>query len=107
MEKNKVEITVSNQKYTIVSTEAPEVIKAVADSVDKKVSALMSSGARLSLTEALVLTAMDLANEARQQENTVMKLKGEMADYLEDAEKAMIERDKYKRELDKIKAKKA
>lgn len=106
MEKNKVEITVGNQKYTIISTETPEDIKALADTVDKKLSALLVPGSRLSLTEALVLVSLDLANEAKEQENTVMKLKGEMADYLEDAEKAMIERDKYKRELDKLKGKK-
>ncbi len=106
MEKNKVEITVSNQKYTIISTEAPEAIKALADTVDKKVRELMKQGSRLSLTEALVLTALDLANENKENEETVKKLKGEMADYLEDAEKAMIERDKYKRELDKLKGKK-
>lgn len=106
MEKNKVEITVSNQKYTIISTEAPEAIKALADTVDKKVRELMKQGSRLSLTEALVLTALDLANENKENKETVKKLKGEMADYLEDAEKAMIERDKYKRELDKLKGKK-
>lgn len=106
MEKNKVEITVSNQKYTIISTEAPEAIKALADTVDKKVRELMKQDSRLSLTEALVLTALDLANENKENEETVKKLKGEMADYLEDAEKAMIERDKYKRELDKLKGKK-
>ncbi len=106
MEKNKVEISVGNQKYTIISTETPEEIKALADTVDTKLSALMSPGSRLSLTEALVLVSLDLANEAKEQENTVLKLKGEMADYLEDAEKAMIERDKYKRELDKLKGKK-
>lgn len=106
MEKNKVEITVSNQKYTIISTEAPEDIKALADTVDKKVSELMRHGPRLSLTEALVLTALDLANESKENAGTVKKLRGDMAGYLEDAEKAMMERDKYKRELDKIKGKK-
>ena len=106
MEKNKVEISVGNQKYTIVSTEAPEDIKALASTVDKKLSALMGHGSRLSLTEALVLVSLDIANELKAQESTVRKLRGEMADYLEDAEKAMIERDKYKRELDKLKGKK-
>lgn len=106
MEKNKVEISVGNQKYTIISTEAPDDIKALADTVDKKLSALMGPGSRLSLTEALVLVSLDIANELKAQESTVLKLRGEMADYLEDAEKAMIERDKYKRELDKLKGKK-
>lgn len=106
MEKNKVSITVRNQKYTVISSETPEDIKALGDIVDKKVSSIMAPGSRLSLNEALVLTALDLANEAKEQEKTVMKLRSEMAGYLEDVEKVMIERDKLKRELDKLKGKK-
>ena len=106
MEKNKVTISVRNQKYTVIATESPEDIKALASVVDAKVSALMGPGSRISLTEALVLTALDIANEARHSEELVMKLKGEMAGYLEDVEKVMIERDKLKRELEKLKGKK-
>ena len=106
MEKNKVTISVRNQKYTVMSTEAPEDVKALADVVDAKLSAIMGPGSRLSLTEALVLTALDIANEARQSQELVMKFKREMAGYLEDVEKAAIERDKYKRQLDKLKGKK-
>lgn len=106
MEKNKVSITIRNQKYTVISSETPENIKALGDTVDKKVSALMGPGSKLSLNEALVLTALDLASEARENEKAVMKLRSEMAGYLEDVEKVMIERDKLKRELDKLKGKK-
>lgn len=106
MEKNKVSITIRNQKYTVISSETPEEVKALGDVVDRKVSALMGPGSKLSLNEALVLAALDLANEAREHEKTVMKLRGEMAGYLEDVEKVMIERDKLKRELDKLKGKK-
>lgn len=106
MEKNKVTITIRNQKYTVISSEAPEEVKALGDIVDKKVSSLMGIGSKLSLNEALVLTALDLANEAKEHEKTVMKLRSEMAGYLEDVEKVTMERDKLKRELDKLKGKK-
>lgn len=102
MEKNKVSITVRNQKYTIISNETPERINALASTVDEKLSDIMKSS-KITLTEALVLTALDLANEALEHENAVTKLKKEMAGYLEDVEKATMERDKYKRELDKLK----
>ncbi|MBE6716575.1 MAG: cell division protein ZapA [Ruminococcaceae bacterium] len=102
MEKNKVSITISNQKYTVISNESPESVKKLGDTVDKKVSEIMASS-RVSLTEALVLTALDLANEARENEKAVKKLKGDMAGYLEDVEKITIERDKLRRELDKLK----
>ncbi len=100
MDKNKVSITIGNQKYTILANESPDEIKALADTVDEKLSALMSSS-KLSFTEALVLTALDIANEAKANEKEVARLRSEMAAYLEDVEKVTIERDKYKRELDK------
>ncbi len=106
MEKNKVNITIRNQKYTVVSDEAPEDIKLLSDVVDKKLSDLMGPGSRISLTEALVLVSLDLANGMKQSADIVAKYKSEMAGYLEDVEKVTIERDKYKRELDKIKGKK-
>ena len=105
MEKNKVSITIRNQKYTVISSETPENIKALAFTVDEKLSSIMSSS-KITLTEALVLTALDLANEAAEQERAVTRLKREMAGYLEDVEKVMIERDKLKRELEKLKGKK-
>lgn len=105
MEKNKVEITVKNQKYTIISTETPERIKALAFTIDEKLSSIMKSS-NVTLTEALILTSLDLANEATEQEKAVTRLKKEMAGYLEDVEKAAMERDKYKRELDRLKGKK-
>lgn len=106
MEKNKVSITIRNQKYTVISSETPEKIKELGDTVDRKVSSMMGPGSKLSLNEALVLAALDLANESKEHEKTVMKLKGEMAGYLEDVEKVTIERDKLRRELDKLKGKK-
>lgn len=105
MEKNKVSINIGNQKYTVLSGEAPEIINELASSVDEKVTSLMSSG-RVSFTEALVLTALDLASEKKADEKEVARLRSEMAAYLEDVEKVTIERDKYKREIDKLKAKK-
>ena len=103
--KSKVEISIRNQSYTIVSSEKPENVLALANELNEKLSEIMT-GANISLTQGLVLAALDFANEAKQNKETAEKYKSEIADYLEDAEKAMTQRDKYKRELDKLKGKK-
>lgn len=105
MTKNKVTINIRNQQYTVISEETPEDIKLLADVVDTKLGEIMGSGSRISLTEALVLVSLDLANGMKKSADIISKYKSEMAGYLEDVEKATIERDKYKRELDKIKGK--
>lgn len=103
--KTKVEISVRNQNYTIISSEKEENVIALANAVNEKLNEIMN-GANISLTQGLVLAALDFANEAKKNGETAEKYKNEIADYLEDAEKAMTQRDKYKRELDKLKAKK-
>ncbi len=105
MEKNKVTINIRNQQYTVISEESPEDIKLLADVVDTKLSEIMGASSRISLTEALVLVSLDLANGMKKSADIVSKYKSEMSGYLEDVEKVTIERDKYKRELDKIKGK--
>ncbi len=104
MEKTKVEITVRNQNYTIVTDDAPEKVLALANELNRRLNPLMDTG-RVTLTQALVLTALDLADEATAQKALAEKYKSEIGDYLEDAERAMTERDRYKRENDKLREK--
>ena len=104
-EKNRVEITVGNQHYTILSEEPAEKIEGLAAQINDRLSELMADG-RLSLTQALVLVALDLANNVSKQAELTEKYKSEIADYLNDAANAMSERDKYKRELERLKEKK-
>ena len=105
MEKNKVDITIKNQIYTVISDESPADIRLLADVVDKKVTEIMAASSKISLTQALVLVSLDLANGMKKSADVVAKYKSDMAGYLEDVEKVTIERDRLKRELDKIKGK--
>ncbi len=101
MEKKKMEITVAGQNYTLLTDEDPAAVKAITDSLNRQLAAIMSNG-RVSLTQALILAAMDLSQEAALQREAAEKLKAQIGDYLEDAERAMTERDRYKREYDKL-----
>ena len=102
MDKQKVEITIRNQNFTILTDDAPEKVLALAKGLNTMLDGMMASG-KLSLTQALVLCALDLADKAKTYKSQADKFKNEIADYLEDAERAMTERDKYKRENEKLK----
>ena len=104
MEKTKVEITVRNQNYTILTDDAPEKVLALANGLNAMLDGIMESG-KVTLTQALVLAALDLADKAKTYKTLADKYKSEIADYLEDAERAMTERDRFKRENDKLKEK--
>ena len=106
MEKSKVEITVKGQTYTIITDDAPEKVLALANGLNTTLDNIMSSG-KVTLTQALVLVALDLANNVSKQAELTEKYKSEIADYLNDAANAMSERDKYKRELERLKGRQA
>ena len=105
-QKNKVVITIANQQYAIVSEEPAEKIEGLAAQIDERLKEIME-GSRLSLTQALVLVSLDLANDVQKQAELTEKYKSEIADYLNDAANAMSERDKFKRELDRLKGRQA
>ena len=64
MEKQKVDITVRGQTYTILTDEAPERVLALANALNAALDPIMESG-RVTLTQGLILTALDFADQAR------------------------------------------
>ena len=104
MEKTKVDITIKGQTYTILTDDSPEKVVALANGLNTMLDGIMESG-RISLTQALVLASLDLADKAKTYKTLADKYKNEISDYLEDAERAMTERDQYKRENEKLKEK--
>ena len=104
MDKSKVDVTIRKQTYTIISDKAPEVIIALANDLNASLDEIMSSG-RVSLTQGLILAALGFADTAKEQSAEAQKLKKEIGDYLADAETAMTERDRLKRENDRLKEK--
>lgn len=104
MDKNKVEVNIRKQPYTIISDKAPEVIIALANDLNTTLDEIMSSG-RVSLTQGLILAAFGYADTAKEQTALAQKLKAEIGEYLADAESAMTERDRLKRENERLKEK--
>ena len=104
MDKQKIEIKVGGQTYTLLTDETPETVEKLTAAVNEKLNALLAGG-RVSMQQALILTALELAEDAEKQRAEAEKFRSQIGDYLEDAERAMTERDQYKRENDKLREK--
>ncbi|MCH5198042.1 MAG: cell division protein ZapA [Oscillospiraceae bacterium] len=102
MDKHKVDIVIKNQNYTIVTDTSPEEVIALSNGINSMLDEIMASG-KVTLTQALVLVSLDLAEKAKGFKEQADDYKSRIADYLEDAERAMTERDRYKRENEKLK----
>ena len=103
--KNTIKITVGGQSYTIVAAERIGEAKAAAAELDKKVSRILSENPSCTYTQAVVLAALDFADNAKQASDENNRLRSEIRAYLEDSAKAKTERDKALRELERLKAK--
>ena len=101
---SKVDITIGKQTYTIISDKPAEVIIALANDLNASLEEIMSSG-KVSLTQGLILAALGFADQAKEQSTEAAKLKDEIGGYLADAESAMTERDRLKRENERLKEK--
>lgn len=103
--KNTLKITVGGQNFTIVAAERANEAKAAAVELDKRVSRMLRSNPSCTYTQALILAALDFADNARQAGDEADRLRSEIRAYLEDSAKAKTERDKALRELERLKAK--
>lgn len=59
--KNRINVTINDQHYTIVGEDSPEHIRYVAHLVDERIKALKTSG--LDTTRKSVLTAVNIMHE--------------------------------------------
>ena len=60
--KNRVTVTIAGQEYTLVATEDKGYVEKVAGHVDAKIQEVLD-GARVSLVDAAVLGAVNVADE--------------------------------------------
>lgn len=61
--KNKVTVTINSRKYTVVSDETPEYMRALADHVNQKVQRVLQNGQNVLGERPLVLAALNICDE--------------------------------------------
>ena len=96
---NKVKLTICGVNYYINTDESPEYVESLAQKIDERMSQIIKSGALVTMTQAAVLVALEMADEVAKSEET----RNQVKEYLEEAVKARSERDYYKRELERHK----
>ena len=101
---NRVVVTIGGRGYTILAEEGEQYIHKVAKHVDEKVQQMINE-AHLSLTDAAVLTAMNLADDYFKTESISENLRGQLKEYLEEASRTKMELSETKRALSKLQGK--
>ncbi len=99
---NRVKLTIRGASFYISTDESVEYTEELGKKIDSRLAELLDSGLHISMSQAVVLVALEMADQLTKSEKEVESLRAQMKEYLEDSAKAKTERDFYKRELDRI-----
>ncbi len=99
---NRVTVTIADQKYTLLAAESQEYMDQVAALVDGQLRETLRGGGKLSLMEAAVLTAMNLADDFLKEQESANNLRRQIKETLEESAKLKLELSEAKREIFKL-----
>ena len=98
----KIQIKIANEVYNIMTDDNLEYVAQLGEELDAKLSAIIGGNARVSVTQAAVLTALEYADASRKCEITAENLRNQIQEYLEDAARARTDVEISKREIEKL-----
>lgn len=99
----KIRLMVAGTPYNISTDDDLDYVAALGAEIDKKVTGLVNSNARISVTQAAVLTALEYADAYKKSEATSENLRSQIKSYLEDAAVSRSEAEIAKKEIKRLK----
>ena len=70
----KIRLLIAGEEYNLSTDDDLDYVAALGAELDKKISTLMSSNTRISVTQAAIVTALEFADEAKKCEITAENL---------------------------------
>ncbi len=98
----KIRLMIAGEEYNIGTDDDLDYVAELGAELDKKISGLMSSNTRISVTQAAIVTALEYADLSKKSEITSENLRGQIQEYLEDAARARTDAEITKRELERV-----
>lgn len=102
MEKSKIKLSISGADYFITTDEDPNEIQALGNELDGRMNKIMRENARISVTQAAVLAALEYADVAKKAELSAENLRSQIQEYLEDAARAKTNAEVSRREAERL-----
>ncbi|MCR5207872.1 MAG: cell division protein ZapA [Eubacterium sp.] len=102
MEKNRVNIKICGNSYTIVTEDDPDYVEELAEFIDREMKQIGQENPSLSTTQCAVLVALDRADACKKSTASADNLRAQIKDYLEDSARARMEVDVARREIERL-----
>lgn len=95
---HKITLTIGDQRLTIVAQEDEAYVRKVAALVDARLGEIQQGG-RMSLVNAVLLAAMNIADDYYKSLEGAENLRSQLRQYLETSSRLQMENDELRREL--------
>ena len=99
----KVLLVIAGNKYPITTVESESYVRAMGEEIDEALAELMDNS-RLALNEALMLLCLSYLDAYKKSEANSDNLRGQIAEYLEEASKARQQADEAGKEIQRLEA---
>ena len=98
----KIRLMIAGEEYNLSTDNDLDYVEALGAELNEKISTLMSSNTRISVTQAAIVTALEYADAAKKGEATAENLRTQIQEYLEDAARARTDAEISKREAERL-----
>ena len=102
MEKNRVELKIYGNTYTILTEDDAEYVEELGELINKEMHAVSNESPTLSQTQCAVLVALDQADACKKANSEAVNLRAQIKEYLEDAARAQLEVVVARREIERL-----
>ncbi len=101
-EKNKVRLSVCGTEYVIVTEEDPRYVMSLGEELDRTVAQALSENSRLSVTQAILLAAIDYADKYKKEAICSDNLRSQIKDYAEESARNSMDAEIARREVERL-----
>ena len=98
----KIKLIIANDEYSISTDNDLDYVAQLGEELNQRITTILNNSARISVTQAAILTALEYADAAKKGEITSENLRGQIQEYLEDAARARTDAEISKRELERV-----
>ena len=102
---NRIKVTICGKEYSLKTAENASYVLNLAAELEKKINDMVDSGNGISIQTAAILIALSAMDDARKANESVDNIRTQIKQYVDEAAKAMLERDEAIKDKESLKSK--
>ncbi len=102
---NRIKVTICGKEYSLKTAENASYVLNLAAELEKKINDMVNSGNGVSVQTAAILIALSAMDDANKANQSVDNIRTQIKQYVDEAAKAMLERDEAIKDKESLKSK--